>query len=285
MNNLLKLLASFAAVAFTTLMHVSCSEESDEILNYNIAGKVFEKSTVDNENGDHEATTMLLKFNADSTVVRYNMFCYLIGDYITVTDLSDTASYRVEGNAVTILRQSDTLISTITESEDVTYLRVPVDGLFTSTTMTVGGHIKQFERIHNHESLDPLIKNGDTLITVAKGDRYLACTGKRSYVLDIDSVSGTNANHDQYVSFTVEGIPGNFVMSEASGNVYLMKFGTMGCAPVDKMMAELQPKDVVFELVCDGSAPEFTFIAPSLDTNLNGEKLPTKFAKLDDKIY
>lgn len=286
MNNLLKVLASFVAVVMATLMHVSCSDDGfDEPANYDIVGKVFVQSSINIKDGNHEDNTTVLCFYPDSTVVRYNMFCYLIGDYITVTDLSDTASYRVEGNAVTILRQSDTLISTITESEDVTYLRVPMDGLYTSSDMTVRGHIQHFERIHDHASLDPLVKPGDSLITVAKGDRYVACIGNRSYIMSIDSVSGSHETADQYVSFRVNGIPGSFSMSEADGTIYLMKFGSMGCAPIDKSMADMSPKDIVFSLCCDGSTPSCTFISPILDKSFAGEKLPTRFAKLNDKIY
>ena len=88
------------------------------------------------------------------------------------------------------------------------------------------------------------------------------------------------------MNFRITGIPEDFVMSESSGVIYLMRFGTMGYAPVDKEMADSNPENVVAVLVCDGSAADFTLASPSLVKEFqDGSETHTRFAKLKPLLY
>ena len=163
---------------------------------------------------------------------------------------------------------------------------MPTEGIFECSDLSAEGLVTQFQRVHKHDMLDPLVKSGDSLLTVSKDGRYFACADRRSFVFTVDSVSGSHANNNQKISFRVSGIPGDFVMSEASGSIYLMRFGTMGYAPVDKALAESNPQSVVAVLVCDGSSADYTLASPSVVKNFPGGKnMHTRFAKLKPLLY
>ena len=288
MNKLLKILAFAIGFCVVTIIPVACEseEEPDPLQDFSIPGKVFVNSYFNSANGAHEAGSEILEFKLDGTVVKYSLFCILAGDYLQMLDRQDTGRYTAVESAVMIMWKDTMETASIIEGVDAPMLRLPDDGLFKYSEMSAAGHVKQFSRIHTHDMLDPLVKPGDSLLTVTADSRYFACSDRRSFILTVDSVYGSHAEGNQAVNFRISGIPGDFVMSEASGSVYLMRFGTMGYAPVDKELAETNPESVVAILVCDGTAPNYTLASPSVVKDFQGgEDTHTRFAKLKPLLY
>lgn len=270
------------------IIPVACEsvDDSDAKHDYTIPGKVFVNSYFNNAYGAHEAGSEILEFKQDGMVVKYSLFCILAGDYLQMLDRQDTGRYTAVESAVIIMWEDTTETAAIIDGGDNPMLRLPDDGLFKCSDMSAEGLVKQFSRIHTHDMMDPLVKPGDSLLTVTSDTRYFACSDRHSFILTVDSVYGSHAEGDQTVKFRINGIPGDFVMSEASGSIYLMRFGTMGYAPVDKELAESNPESVVAILVCDGTAPNYTLASPSVVKDFQGgEDTHTRFAKLKPLLY
>ena len=288
MNNLLKVLASAIGIFVMMIIPVACDneEDPDSALDFTITGKVFVNSYFYEAEDVHEAGTEMLEFKADGTVVKYSLFCFLAGDYLQMLDRQDTGRYSSVESAVMFAWKDTVETAAIIADGNKPMLRLEEEGDFKLSDLSAEGNIKQFTRVHTHDMLDPLVKPGDSLLTMTSGSRYFACSDKRSFVLIVDSVSGRHADGNQIIEFRISGIPGDFVMSEASGSIYLMRFGTMGYAPVDKEMADSNPDNVVAILVCDGSAPNYTLASPSVVKNFQGGKdTHTRFAKLKPLLY
>ena len=288
MNKLLKILAWAIGFYIVTIIPVACEseEETDPLQDFSILGKVFVNSYFYTDDDAHEAGTEVLEFKMDGTVVKYSLFCFLAGDYLQMLDRQDTGRYTAVESAVLIMWKDTIETASIIEGTDAPMLRLPDDGLFKCSDMSAEGLVKQFSRVHTHNILDPLVKPGDSLLTVTSGTRYFVCSDRRSFVLTVDSVCGSHAEGNQIVNFRISGIPGDFVMSEALGSVYLMRFGTMGYAPVDKELAESNPQSVVAILVCDGTVPDYTLASPSVVKKFQGGKnTHTRFAKLKPLLY
>lgn len=288
MNKLLKILAWAIGFYIVAIIPVACEsvDDSESNLDYTIPGKTFVNSYFHNTDGAHEAGSEILEFKQDGMVVKYSLFCILAGDYLQMLDRQDTGRYTAVESAVMIMWEDTTETAAIIDGGDNPMLRLPEDGLFKCSDMSAEGLIKQFSRIHTHDMLDPLVKPGDSLLTVTGDTRYFVCSDRRSFILTVDSVYGSHAEGNQSVKFRISGIPGDFVMSETSGSIYLMRFGTIGYAPVDKEMAETNPGSVVAILVCDGTAPNYTLASPSLVKSFQGGKdTHTRFAKLKPLLY
>ncbi len=288
MNNLLKVLAS--AIGFFVMMIIPVSCDSDEATDptpdFTITGKVFINSYFNDADGAHEAGTEILEFKADGTVVKYSLFCLLAGDYLQMLDRQDTGRYTAVESAVMFAWKDTVETAAIIADGDKPMLRLREDGEFKLSDLSAEGNVKRFTRIHTHDMLDPLVKPGDSLLVLTPESRYFVCSDRRSFVLNVDSLSGSHATNNQTVNFRITGIPGDFVMSESSGVIYLMRFGTMGYAPVDKEMADSNPENVVAVLVCDGSAADFTLASPSLVKEFqDGSETHTRFAKLKPLLY
>ncbi len=288
MNNLLKVLAF--AIGFFVMMIIPVSCDSDEATDptpdFTITGKVFINSYFNDADGAHEAGTEILEFKADGTVVKYSLFCLLAGDYLQMLDRQDTGRYTAVESAVMFAWKDTVETAAIIADGDKPMLRLREDGEFKLSDLSAEGNVKRFTRIHTHDMLDPLVKLGDSLLVLTPESRYFVCSDRRSFVLNVDSLSGSHATNNQTVNFRITGIPGDFVMSESSGVIYLMRFGTMGYAPVDKEMADSNPENVVAVLVCDGSAADFTLASPSLVKEFqDGSETHTRFAKLKPLLY
>ncbi len=288
MNNLLKVLAF--AIGFFVMMIIPVSCDSDEATDptpdFTITGKVFINSYFNDADGAHEAGTEILEFKADGTVVKYSLFCLLAGDYLQMLDRQDTGRYTAVESAVMFAWKDTVETAAIIADGDKPMLRLREDGEFKLSDLSAEGNVKRFTRIHTHDMLDPLVKPGDSLLVLTPESRYFVCSDRRSFVLNVDSLSGSHATNNQTVNFRITGIPGDFVMSESSGVIYLMRFGTMGYAPVDKEMADSNPENVVAVLVCDGSAADFTLASPSLVKEFqDGSETHTRFAKLKPLLY
>ena len=288
MNNLLKVLAS--AIGFFVMMIIPVSCDSDEATDptpdFTITGKVFINSYFNDADGAHEAGTEILEFKADGTVVKYSLFCLLAGDYLQMLDRQDTGRYTAVESAVMFAWKDTVETAAIIADGDKPMLRLREDGEFKLSDLSAEGNVKRFTRIHTHDMLDPLVKSGDSLLVLTPESRYFVCSDRRSFVLNVDSLSGSHATNNQTVNFRITGIPEDFVMSESSGVIYLMRFGTMGYAPVDKEMADSNPENVVAVLVCDGSAADFTLASPSLVKEFqDGSETHTRFAKLKPLLY
>lgn len=287
MNNLRNLLALTIGVFVTAIIPVACTEEESEpVEDFNIKGKLFEYSYLNVEDGIHEAGTEILEFKSNDSVVRYNMFCILVGDYLQMSDYEEKGRYGVVGNAVMIgLGDSLATAAIYENNEGAPMLNWPNEGHYKLSELSVEGQRKQFERLHTHNRVEPIVRLGDSLLTVSENGRYLGCVDQKSFIINVSSVSGSHASNDQTVKFTIRNIPGEFVLSEASGFVYLMKFGSMAYSPVDKEMAESNPKDVVLTLKCDGTVDDYTLACPYLDKSFKGEKSHVMFATLNPKLY
>ena len=288
MNNLLKVLAS--AIGFFVMMIIPVSCDSDEATDptpdFTITGKVFINSYFNDADGAHEAGTEILEFKADGTVVKYSLFCLLAGDYLQMLDRQDTGRYTAVESAVMFAWKDTVETAAIIADGDKPMLRLREDGEFKLSDLSAEGNVKRLTRIDTHDMLDPLVKPGDSLLVLTPESRYFVCSDRRSFVLNVDSLSGSHATNNQTVNFRITGIPGDFVMSESSGVIYLMRFGTMGYAPVDKEMADSNPENVVAVLVCDGSAADFTLASPSLVKEFqDGRETHTRFAKLKPLLY
>lgn len=289
MNNLLKILAFAIGYLVLMIIPVACVsvEEPDSEPDYDVTGKTYVNSYFNTKDGAHEAGTIILDFQSDGVVVRYDLFCILAGDYLQMLDVQDVGRYsNMGGDAVMFIWEDEMETATFLNYDKEMKIRMPTEGIFECSDLSAEGLVTQFQRIHKHDMLDPLVKSGDSLLTVSEDTRYFACSDKRSFVFTVDSVSGSHANNNQVVSFRIAGIPGDFSMSEASGSIYLMRFGTMGYAPVDKDMAETNPGNVVAILVCDGTAADYTLASPSLVKSFQGgEDTHTRFAKLKPLLY
>lgn len=288
MNNLLKVLASAIGIFVMMIIPVACDneEDPDSAPDFTITGKIFVNFYFYEAEDVHEAGTEILEFKADGTVVKYSLFCFLAGDYLQMLDRQDTGRYSSVESAVMFAWKDTVETAAIIADGNKPMLRLEEEGDFKLSDLSAEGNIKQFTRIHTHDILDPLVKPGDSLLTVISGVRYFACSNRHSFIMNIDSVSGSHVNKDQKVCFRITGIPGDFVMSEASGSVYLMRFGTMGYAPVDKELADSNPDNVVAVLICDGSTADYTLASPSLAKDFPGGKdIHTRFAKLKPMLY
>ena len=289
MNNLLKILASAIGFFVFMIVPVACGseEEPESTSDFTFPGKVFVNSYFNNADGSHEAGSEILEFLSDGYVVKSTLFCILAGDYLQLLDCQETGRYTNMGDdAVMYIWEDEMEVATLSDIDGKMEIHMPEYGVFECSDLTSEGIITQFKRVHKHDMLDPMVKTGDSLVTVSKDSRYFICSNRRSLVINIDSVSGSHANNNQVVSFRIAGIPGDFCMSEASGSIYLMRFGTMGYAPVDKDLAETNPENVVAILVCDGSTPNYTLASPSLIKNFQGGKdTHTRFAKLKPLLY
>ena len=288
MNNLLKVLASAIGFFVMMIIPVACDSENekDSTPDFTITGKVFVNSYFNDADGSHEAGTEILEFKTDGSVVKYSLFCLLAGDYLQMLDRQDTGKYTAVESAVVLVWKDTFETAAIIEEMNAPMLRLEEDGEFKLSELSAEGNVKRFTRTHTHDMLDPLVKPGDSLLVLTPETRYFVCSDKHSFVLNIDSVSGSHANNNQTVNFRITGIPGDFVLSEASGSVYLMRFGTMGYAPVDKEMADSNPENVVAVLLCDGTSANFTLASPSLVKNFpEGKDTHTRFAKLKPLLY
>lgn len=290
MNNLLKILAFAIGYFVVMIIPVACSSEEEpnpEQQDYDVTGKTYVNSYFNNVDGAHEAGTVILDFKSDGTVVKYNLFCILAGDYLQMLDVQDVGRYTsMGGDAVMFIWEDEMETATMLDYDNEIKIRMPSEGIFECSDLSAEGLVTQFQRIHKHDMLDPLVKSGDSLLKVTEDGRYFVCSNRRSFILTVDSISGSHANNNQVVSFRIAGIPGDFVMSEASGSIYLMRFGTMGYAPVDKELAESNPGNVVAILVCDGTAADYTLASPSLVKSFQGgEDTHTRFAKLKPLLY
>ncbi len=288
MNNLLKVLASAIGFFVMMIIPVACDSENetDSTPDFTITGKVFVNSYFNDADGSHEAGTEILEFKTDGSVVKYSLFCLLAGDYLQMLDRQDTGKYTAVESAVVLVWKDTFETAAIIEEMNAPMLRLEEDGKFKLSDLSAEGNVKRFTRTHTHDMLDPLVKPGDSLLVLTPETRYFVCSDKHSFVLNIDSVSGSHANNNQTVNFRITGIPGDFVLSEASGSVYLMRFGTMGYAPVDKEMADSNPENVVAVLLCDGTSANFTLASPSLVKNFpEGKDTHTRFAKLKPLLY
>lgn len=288
MNNLLKVLALAIGFLVMTIIPVACDKDEDSVSkqDFSIVGKVFVNSYFNDADGSHEAGTEILEFKADGTVVKYSLFCFLAGDYLQMLDRQDTGRYTAVESAVMFAWKDTVETAAIIADGENPILRLTDDGDFSISELSAEGNVKRFTRTHTHDMLDPLVKPGDSLLVLTPESRYFVCSDKRSFVMNIDSLSGSHANNNQTVNFRIAGIPGDFVLSEASGSVYLMRFGTMGYAPVDKEIADSNPENVVAVLVCDGSAANYTLASPSLAKDFPGGKdTHTRFAKLKPLLY
>lgn len=288
MNNLLKVLALAIGFLVMTIIPVACDKDEDSVSkqDFSIVGKVFVNSYFNDVDGAHEAGTEILDFKADGTVVKYSLFCLLAGDYLQMLDRKDTGRYTAVESAVMFAWKDTVETAAIIADGENPILRLTDDGDFSISELSAEGNVKRFTRTHTHDMLDPLVKPGDSLLVLTPESRYFVCSDRHSFVMNIDSLSGNHANNNQTVGFRIAGIPGDFVLSEASGSVYLMRFGTMGYAPVDKEMAESNPENVVAVLVCDGSAADFTLASPSLVKDFqDGRETHTRFAKLKPLLY
>lgn len=288
MNNLLKVLALSIGFLVMTIIPVACDKDEDPVSkqDFSIVGKVFVNSYFNDTDGTHEAGTEILEFKADGTVVKYSLFCLLAGDYLQMLDRQDTGRYTAVESAVMFAWKDTVETAAIIADGDKPMLRLREDGEFKLSDLSAEGNVKRFTRIHTHDMLDPLVKPGDSLLVLTPESRYFVCSDRRSFVLNVDSLSGSHATNNQTVNFRITGIPEDFVMSESSGVIYLMRFGTMGYAPVDKEMADSNPENVVAVLVCDGSAADFTLASPSLVKEFqDGRETHTRFAKLKPLLY
>lgn len=288
MNNLLKVLALAIGFLVMTIIPVACDKDEDPVSkqDFSIVGKVFVNSYFNDADGSHEAGTEILEFKTDGSVVKYSLFCLLAGDYLQMLDRQDTGKYTAVESAVVLVWKDTFETAAIIEEMNAPMLRLVEDGEFKLSDLSAEGNVKRFTRTHTHDMLDPLVKPGDSLLVLTPESRYFVCSDKRSFILNIDSVSGSHKNKNQTVNFRIAGIPGDFVLSEASGSVYLMRFGTMGYVPVDKEMADSNPENVVAVLVCDGTFADFTFASPSVVKNFpEGKDTHTRFAKLKPLLY
>lgn len=286
MNNLLKALALIAGLFVAITIPVACDDDVEHASKqYDLTGKVFVNSYYNEGEDYHEAGTEILEFKTHDTVVRHNMFCLLAGDYLQMNDNIENGRYAVSGSTLSILLGDSMETVLITEVRDTVMIHCPVHGKYRLSDLSVEGNILQFERTHKHNRVQSVIEPADSFITVGKEDRFLVRTNGQSYILNFDSVSGSHAANNQYVSFSISGIPGDYFFSEATGAVYLMKFGTAGYVPVDKAMAETSPEDVVLELSCDGRYSDYTLISPTLDKSLKSANVRTLFAKLYKLLY
>ncbi|MBQ6561933.1 MAG: hypothetical protein IJL84_06260, partial [Paludibacteraceae bacterium] len=232
MNNLLKVLASAIGFFVMMIIPVACDSENetDSTPDFTITGKVFVNSYFNDADGSHEAGTEILEFKTDGSVVKYSLFCLLAGDYLQMLDRQDTGKYTAVESAVVLVWKDTFETAAIINEMNAPMLRLVEDGEFKLSELSAEGNVKRFTRTHTHDMLDPLVKPGDSLLVLTPETRYFVCSDKHSFVLNIDSVSGSHANNNQTVNFRITGIPGDFVLSEASGSVYLMRFGTMGYA-------------------------------------------------------
>lgn len=288
MNNLLKVLALAIGFFVMMIIPVACDSENetDSTPDFTITGKVFVNSYFNDADGSHEAGTEILEFKTDGSVVKYSLFCLLAGDYLQMLDRQDTGRYTAVESAVMFAWKDTVETAAIIADGDKPMLRLSEDGDFKLSDLSAEGNVMQFTRIHKHDMLDPLVKPGDSLLVLTPESRYFVCSDRHSFVMNIDSLSGSHANNNQTVGFRIAGIPGDFVLSEASGSVYLMRFGTMGYAPVDREIADSNPENVVAVLVCDGTSADFTLASPSLVKNFpEGKETHTRFAKLKPLLY
>lgn len=288
MNNLLKGLASAFGFFVAALIPVACSSVEDDKEpepDFDIKGKVFVNSYEEEDKDVHVAGTEILEFKTSDSVVRYNLFCILAGDYLRLYDYEERGRYGVLENAVMIgLGDSLTTAKIYINSENMPVLNWPGLGEYEYSKLSVEGNKKRFERVHKHNVVDPVVKPGDSILVVDKGNRYLVCHDRKSFILNVDSVSGSHADNNQYVSFTITGIPGEFSFSEAKGNMYLMKFGSMAYAPVNKELAESNPKDIVLVLLHNDKVQNYTIASPSEVEEFTYEN-HSKIAKLKPQLY
>ncbi len=288
MNNLLKVLALAIGFLVMTIIPVACDKDEDPVSkqDFSIVGKVFVNSYFNDADESHEAGTEILEFKTDGSVVKYSLFCLLAGDYLQMLDRQDTGKYTAVESAVVLVWKDTFETAAIIEEMNAPMLRLEEDGEFKLSDLSAEGNVKRFTRTHTHDMLDPLVKPGDSLLVLTPESRYFVCSDRHSFVMNIDSLSGSHANKNQTVNFRIAGIPGDFVLSEASGSVYLMRFGTMGYAPVDKEIADSNPENVVAVLVCDGTSADFTLASPSVVKNFpEGKDTHTRFAKLKPLLY
>ncbi len=288
MNKLLNVLASAVGCLVAAMFTVACSSEDDQVMkfDFDIKGKVFVHSYEDESAEAHVAGTEILEFKTSDSVVRYNLFCILAGDYLKMDDYEERGQYGVVDNAVVIsLGDSMTTAKLFVNNEGLPVLNWPGLGEYVYSDLTVDGNQKMFNRLHTHNLVDPRVKDADSILTVEKKGRYFGCSDRKSFVMNVDSLSGSHATNNQIVSFTISGIPGQFVLSEATGNIYLMRFGTMAYAPVDKEMADSNPKDVVAILMCDDKFSDYTLVTPSLVNGFKNTNVHTIFAKLNPLLY
>ncbi len=289
MNKLQKILVAAVSLLSLTVIPVACTEEDETktetpLVNFNVKGKNFVSSYFNSENGEHDAGTDLLEFKSDSVVIHHNWFCILIGDYLQLLDTEVEGRYTVNGNTVLLAWEDKLEVASVIAEADNVALRIGKES-FQYSQLSVAAHSNRFKTLHAHDLLDPVVKPADSLVTVAPGDRFLVELDRRSFILTIDSVAGSNAYNDQNVTFRISDTPGDFKMSESAGSIYLMRFGSMGYAPVDKEMAESNPNDVVFSLVTNNAAANYTLAAPSVDKTIKGSANHTKFVRLKPLLY
>lgn len=280
MDKLLKILA-FLAVVF---LPVACSDDDAENQsheNFDIKGKVFINSYFNEDVDIHEAGAEIIEFRTNDTVVQYNLFCLLVGDYIQMFDYQEKGRYGVVGNTVMIGLGDSLQTSVIYFDKGNPMLRSSDQTLYSYSDMTVAGLKKQFERLHTHDILEPLVIPADSLLKLEQGGRYLVRSESKSFVINIDSLSGSHAAKNQFVTFSVSGVPGQISITEETGDVYMMKFGNKAYMPVNKEIAEEEPEKIVFVLMCDGTTGDFTIASPSVADNFKGNKAITKFATLN----
>lgn len=278
MNKLLKSFIATIGAATFALWVASCSEEEvvkEEDLE--IAGKVFVDSYSVNSDEEHSSSIEAYEFTNKGTFSNRSWFCYFAGEYITLFDNEETGMYTIKDNNISLAYPTYVKTGKVQKFGDKLYLKIDDGYEFSETEKTIMTLSDEFRRAHEHKHILDVVKNAATSITVSVAQKFIVENNRKSFLVNIDSISGSLAEKNQLVHFSINNVPGNFKLSDAER--YLVRIGP-GFATTDESYALEAPQDILLVL---SDVKEFTLVSATSIEAFKAKAKPTIIAPLATK--
>lgn len=272
-----KLLKSFISTIITTsvvLFSASCESVKETVEEpINIGGVVFVDAYQIDSVDNHVAGIETFEFTEKGKFSNRTLFCYLAGEYWSL-DSTVSGMYSIKGNYVTLIYPTDIKTATVKRIGDSLVLDIDDHGSFSESEKTVQTLYSEFMKSHSENFMGSVIEKAKDSITIVPNLRFLVENNETSYIITIDSISGTLKEKNQEVEFHIENVPGSFKLSDDGGR-YLVRIGTSGVATTNDDYLKEAPENVIFTLSKDS---EFTLVSPKFVESIKNKAKPTKFA-------
>lgn len=278
-----KLLKTFIGTIITSsiaMFSTSCEDKAAESLTevepIDVAGKVFVDSYLVDEDGNHSAGIETFEFTDKGTFSNRTGFCYLAGNYLTLSD-EISGNYSVKNNNISLAYPTYVKTGVVKEINGKLVLQINDGYEYEQSERTVLSLINEFQKLHSEVDPLPLTEDAKDSITIKDQFGFVAENNSKSIYVYVDSIVGNYQEKNREVYFRIENVVGKFRLTDNGGR-YLVRIGKKGFATTDASYANENPADVFFALTDrDG----FTLVTPTALPDLKKKANPTKFAPLE----
>ncbi len=129
--------------------------------------------------------------------------------------------------------------------------------------------LKEWQEKHPKTEREQITEQGKPQLQVVEGGVYTAKneTSGLTFKFRVTETSGSYTSKDQVVKITIDGINGEFTLSDA-GNSYLMLDGTKFIT-ANTALAKENAKNIVMALACANSAADYTITSATINDTMN----------------